>query len=109
MSMGVYRHFQLMRRRCRAGAAIEIELQGVAQGDRDARLRRSLPHWNRRYHDLGELVANAFVAHRRISAIQRLKTTGDKASCGQHKAEPDACANDVAALTPPHWQPLRHA
>jgi hypothetical protein len=90
---GVYRHFQLMRGRRRAGAAIEIKLQGIAQSDGDTLLRRSLPRRDWRDHDLGELVANAFVAQRRISAIKRLKAPGDQTGRGQRQGEPDASAN----------------
>src|SRR5215469_3738668 len=99
-----------MRRRRRARAAGEIELQSVVQGDCDARLWRSLPLRDWQDTDLGELIANAFVARRWISGIKRFKTTaGDKAGRGQQEAEPDACPNDFAALTPPLWQPLRRA
>jgi hypothetical protein len=83
-----------------APAAIEIELQGVAYGHRDARLRRSLPHRDRRDQDLGELVANALIADRRVAAVERLETAGEESGRGEHNGEPRQRL--YATFKPPH-------
>ena len=88
-----------MRRRNGSAAVVEIELQGVAHGHRDARLRRPLPQRDRRDHDLGEPVANALVAER-IAAVEGLKTAGEESGCGEHNSEPRQRL--CTMLKPPH-------
>src|SRR5689334_22834417 len=77
-----HRDIEPVRRSHRASGAIEVELQGVAHGNGDTCLRRSLPRRNWRNQHLGELVANALVAQRWITAVERLETAGQQRARG---------------------------
>src|SRR6516164_4248736 len=96
------RHVELMCRRNGAGGAVEIKLQGVVQGNGDARLRRSLPHRDWRNQHFGEPVTHALVAERWIAAVERLETAGKESSRSHYRRKPRGCADALAVVTPPH-------
>jgi hypothetical protein len=56
-------------------------------GDGHTGLRRSLPRWDRRYQHLAQLVVDALVGDRWITAIERLKAAGEKTGHSEESAD----------------------
>jgi hypothetical protein len=72
-----YDNLEPVRRRNRAAGAIEIVLQGIAQFDRNTRLRIAFVLQGRWNQNLGKLVGDAVASgRRRVAGIERLPAPG---------------------------------